>query len=47
MIVDRTNTAGFRAVHIGLAVVSFVFAAATWRISNLIDLRDKPCRSGR
>ena len=34
MIVDRTNTIGFRAVHIGLAIVSFAFAAATWRISN-------------
>jgi hypothetical protein len=34
MIVDRTNTLAFRAIHIGLAIVSFAFAAVTWRISN-------------
>lgn len=34
MIVDRTNTLAFRAVHIGLAIISFGFATVTWRISN-------------
>ncbi len=34
MIFDRSNTIVFRAVHIGLAVVSFALAAITWKISN-------------
>ncbi len=34
MIIDRTDTVAFRAVHIGLAIVSFAFAALTWQISN-------------
>ena len=37
MIVDRANTLEFRAVHIGLAVVSIAFAAITWRISNYMS----------
>lgn len=37
MIIDHTNTLAFRAVHIGLAVVSFALAAATWWVSNAIS----------
>lgn len=34
MIEDRTHALSFRLVHIGLAVVSLGFAAATWRIAG-------------
>ncbi len=47
MIIDRTNTLAFRAVHIGLAIVSFVFAAATWRISNSMAKEIKLKRRSR
>ena len=34
MLVDRTHSAGFRLVHIGLAVVSLAFAAATLWVAS-------------
>jgi hypothetical protein len=37
MIIDHSNTLAFRVVHIGLAVVSFSLAAATWWASNAIS----------
>lgn len=37
MVIDHTNTLAFRAVHIGLAVISFAFAGAIWWVSNLIS----------
>lgn len=47
MIFDRTNTLAFRAVHIGLAIVSFAFAAVTWRISNSMAREIKLRKRGR
>ncbi|TAN28774.1 MAG: hypothetical protein EPN30_03010 [Actinomycetota bacterium] len=45
MIIDKTNTLGFRGVHIGLAIISIALAAIAWRISNFmakeIKLRKK------
>lgn len=46
MIVDTTNTLAFRLVHIGLAIISFAFAAAIWWVSNLIS-REIKSRSSR
>lgn len=37
MIIDHTNSLAFRAVHIGLAIISFAFAAGTWRVSNVMS----------
>lgn len=37
MVVDRTDSLAFRAVHIGLAIISFAFALAIWWVSNLIS----------
>lgn len=37
MIIDHTNSLAFRAVHIGLAIISFGFAAATWWVSNAMS----------
>lgn len=37
MVVDRTDSLAFRAVHIGLAIISFAFAVAIWWVSNLIS----------
>lgn len=37
MIIDHSNTLAFRAVHIGLAIISFALAAATWWVSNVIS----------
>ncbi|NNN18643.1 MAG: hypothetical protein HKL84_02185 [Acidimicrobiaceae bacterium] len=33
MILDKSNSLAFRAIHIALAIVSIAFAAVTWRIS--------------
>lgn len=46
MIIDTTNTLAFRVVHIGLAIISFAFAAAIWWVSNLIS-REIKGRSNR
>ena len=46
MIFDKTNTRGFRAVHIGLASVSIAFAAITWRISNYMAKEIKVRKNG-
>ncbi|MGH9103923.1 MAG: hypothetical protein ACRDYD_13225 [Acidimicrobiales bacterium] len=35
MAVDRVHSLGFRAVHIGLAVVSLGFAVVTWQITRV------------
>ena len=40
MLKDSTHSFGFRAVHIGLAVVSIALAAATW----LITMRARAAR---
>lgn len=37
MIIDHNNSLAFRAVHIGLAIISFAFAAGTWWVSNAIS----------
>jgi hypothetical protein len=34
MIRDREHDTKFRLVHIGLALVSFTFAAATWKAAG-------------
>jgi hypothetical protein len=34
MLTDHSATWGFRAVHIGLAIVSIAFALATWMIAR-------------
>jgi hypothetical protein len=34
MLKDHDHGFGFRAVHIGLAIVSLAFAAATWSIAT-------------
>jgi hypothetical protein len=39
MLVDHTHTAGFRAVHIVLAVVSLAFAVATIVIAQRLSRR--------
>lgn len=33
MLKDHTHTFGFRAVHVGLAVISIALAAAAWGVS--------------
>lgn len=37
MVIDHTNSLAFRVVHIGLAIISFAFAGATWWVSNLLS----------
>lgn len=37
MIVNKTNTLAFRAVHTGLAVISSAFAVGGWIVSNHIS----------
>jgi mannose/fructose/N-acetylgalactosamine-specific phosphotransferase system component IIC len=34
MLKDHTHGFGFRAVHIGLAIVSLTFAVLTWQIAS-------------
>ena len=34
MVKDHTHTFGFRAVHIGLAVISIALAVGAWRIAS-------------
>lgn len=34
MVTDHHDGFSFRAVHIGLAVISIAFALATWRIAS-------------
>ena len=41
MIKDHTHSFGFRAVHVGLAVVSIAFAVATWMVARR-GRRDAP-----
>lgn len=46
MIVDHTDTLAFRAVHIGLAIISFAFASAAWWVSNVMSKETK-ARDGK
>ncbi len=39
MLVDHVHSFGFRAVHIGLAIVSFAFAVATLVIASRKESR--------
>ena len=38
---DDERSFGFKAVHVALALVSVVFAAATWRIAARSRARDR------
>lgn len=42
MITDHTHGIAFRAVHIGLAVVSIAFGVATWVIVRRARRRARP-----
>lgn len=43
MVVDHTHSLAFRAVHVGLAAISFAFAGALWWVSNLMsrEIKDR------
>jgi hypothetical protein len=49
LLKDHTHSAGFKAVHTVLAVVSLAFAAAIWMVATRSRRRDRdrdPERSG-
>lgn len=46
MVVDHSHSLAFRAVHIGLAGISFAFAGVLWRVSNLMSGEIKNRKTG-